>query len=72
MGNQEATQVAEATEAEKHQAANRKAATDELDAMHRAFDALHKLDYGARCRALRWLESRLDNSYEAYKNEPPF
>lgn len=42
----------------------------ELAAMQAAFQTLASLPYGARNRALRWLEARLDN--RAYEEEPPF
>lgn len=63
-------EAAEATKSEKEQQAYQAAGRAELDAMCKAFDALHKLPYGARGRALRWLEARLDN--RVYDEEPPF
>lgn len=66
--------VSEATDADKQLAEYRKVGAAELDAMHAAFHALAPLDYGSRCRALRWLGDRLDNRTErrGYDDEPPF
>ena len=61
----------EASEEEKSQVAHRAEAMAELRAMDQAFDALHKLRYGARHRALRWLEARLDNR-DYSDDEAPF
>lgn len=62
---------AEPTETEKQQAAEHAATTAELRAASAAFDALYKLDRGARGRVMRWLEARLDNCANYY-GEPPF
>jgi len=60
----------EATESEQQLAEYKAMGRAELDAMKTAFDALAPLSYGSRCRALKWLEARLDN--RRYDEEPPF
>lgn len=63
-------ELREATKSLKDEAEYRKAGAAELTAMREAFGALAPLPYGARSRALRWLEARLDN--RVYDEEPPF